>query len=163
MEKEINALVENIKKSIISDLKAYPFKNQDVLEMVLAAYNTYQEEERDGVDYIFDIDNTEDLKCCVDGGQTAQEVCELWHNSQMNTTKYFYFGCNHQKPEPIRNYAELVGNLIHWLDEVLPCVIAYPFVYRVLYEHYVTNRIHHVTLSDIEALAELRRKLEEWG
>ena len=61
MKKAINTMVENIKKSIIRDLNdVYSDKGYKVLKMVLAAYNDFQESERDGVDYIFDINNTDD-------------------------------------------------------------------------------------------------------
>lgn len=38
------------------------------LNMLLAAYNEWQEDERDGADYIFDINNEKDLKFVVDRG-----------------------------------------------------------------------------------------------
>lgn len=38
------------------------------LNMLLAAYNEWQEDERDGADYIFDINNDKDLKFVVDRG-----------------------------------------------------------------------------------------------
>ena len=47
--------------------------NEDVnagknLNMLLAAYNEWQEYEKDGADYIFDINNNKDLKFVVDRG-----------------------------------------------------------------------------------------------
>ena len=38
------------------------------LNMLLAAYNEWQEDERDGADYIFDINNDKDLKFVVERG-----------------------------------------------------------------------------------------------
>ena len=137
MNKEIKSLAESIKNAVICDL----LTNQDALEIVLDTYNTYQEEERDGVDYIFNIESADDLKCCVDGGLTAQEISDIWRGYLTNTTKYFYFGCNYQKPTPIITYKELITNLINWLDDVLPCVLSYPCVYKSFYAHYVTNRM----------------------
>ena len=170
MKKAINTMVEGIKKSIIRDTRdVYSEKGDKVLKMLLKAYNDFQESERDGVDYIFDIDNTDDLKCCIDGGMTAQEICGLWLGSQSRHLRYFYFGCNHPKAEPINTWLELRMNLVAWLDELIPNVLAYPYAYesyRNIYTAYVTDVIlglqdtNDSILSDLDALAELKRKLE---
>lgn len=169
MEKAIKTMVESIKKAIIYDTRDVYSKNGNkVLKMVLAAYNDFQESERDGVDYIFDINNTDDMKCCIDGGMTAQEICGLWLGSQSRHIQYFYFGCNHSQAEPINTLKELRMNLVAWLDELLPNVIAYPYSYdsyRAVYTAYVTDVVMGVygtddsILSDLEALAMLKAKL----
>lgn len=170
MKKAFNTMVEGIKKSIIRDLNdVYSVKGNKVLNMLLKAYNDFQESERDGVDYIFDIENTDDLKCCIDGGMTAKEIGGLWLGSQSKHLQYFYFGCNHPKAEPINTWFELRMNLVAWLDEVLTDVLAYPYAYesyKYVYMSYVTDAIlklqaEHSHLSDLDALAELKRKLEE--
>ena len=145
MKKAINTMVENIKKSIIRDLNdVYSDKGYKVLKMVLAAYNDFQESERDGVDYIFDINNTDDLKCCIDGGMTAKEIGKLYLGSHNDHLPYFYFGCNHPQAEPINTLKELRMNLVAWLDELIPNVLAYPYAYqsyRDVYMAYVTDII----------------------
>ena len=168
MKKAINTMVEGIKKSIIRDLNdVYSVKGNEVLNMLLKAYNDFQESERDGVDYIFNINNTDDLKCCIDGGMTAKEIGGLWLGSQSKHLQYFYFGCNHPKAEPINTWFELRTNLVAWLDEVLTDVLAYPYAYesyKYVYTSYVTDAILKLQaehLSDLDALAELKRKLEE--
>ena len=171
MEKAIEIMVESIKKAIVYDTRdVYSEKGEKVLRMVLAAYNDFQESERDGVDYIFDIDNTDDVKCCINGGMSTEEICGLWLGSQSKYTQYFYFGCNHPKAEPINTWGELRMQLVAWLDELLPNVIAYPYSYdsyRNLYTAYVTDVVMGVygtndsILSDLDALAELKRKLGE--
>lgn len=170
MKKAINTMVEGIKKSIIRDLNdVYSVKGNEVLNMLLKAYNDFQESERDGVDYIFDINNTDDLKCCIDGGMTAKEIGRLYLGSQSQHLRYFYFGCNHPTAEPIANWETLRQQLISWLPDLIPNVLAYPFAYesyKQLYVRYVTDVIigydnSSISLSDLEALAELKRKLEE--
>ena len=170
MKKAINTMVEGIKKSIIRDLNdVYSVKGNKVLNMLLKAYNDFQESERDGVDYIFDIDNTDDLKCCIDGGMTAKEIGGLWLGSQSKHLQYFYFGCKHPKAEPINTWLELRMNLVAWLDELLPNVVAYPYTYqsyRDVYTTYVTDVIlglqntEYSYLSDLDALERLKAKLE---
>ena len=153
MENVLNKLVAEIKSNIAHDLEnylkqyrphanSYPHFNIELLWLVLNAYNTYQEEERDGVDYIFNINNPEDLKCCIEGGMTAKQVAWLYDQSQVNTTPFFYFGVNYEKPKPIANWEALIINLINWLDNILPCVLAYPYSlksYEELYTACITN------------------------
>ena len=139
-----DGLIKEVVSSITDELKQYPYKNQDVLDLVLAAYNDYQEDERDGVDYLFDITNKDDVTCCIKGGMEVNEVAKLYADSLTNTTKYFFFGVNHKVAEPIADYSELVSQLIGSLDEVVANVIAYPYSYpsyKELYIRYITNTI----------------------
>ena len=142
MENVFKSLVAEIKRNIVCDLHQYLGYDGKLLKLVLDAYNTYQKEEREGVDYIFDINNPDDLQCCIAGGMTAKEVAWLYEQSQVNTTPFFYFGVNYQQPKPIVNYKALVTNLINWLDEILPCVLAYSYLiksYEKLYKVCVTD------------------------
>lgn len=165
MKKAIETMVQKISDAIINDTRnVYSAEGYMVLKMVLAAYNDYQESEHDGVDYIFDIENTNDLKCCIDGGMTAKEIGGLYLGSQSEHLRYFYFGCNHQTPMPIANWDELRQQLVSWLPDLIPNVLAYPFAYesyRQLYERYVTDIIVSYDQSYLDVLAALKRQLEQ--
>lgn len=170
MEKAIKTMVQKISGAIINDTcNVFSVEGDIVLKMVLAAYNDYQESERDGVDYIFDIENTNDLKCCIDGGMTAKEIGGLYLGSHSQHLRYFYFGCNHPTPKPIANWETLRQQLVSWLPDLIPNVLAYPFAYesyKQLYVRYVTDVIigydhSSISLSDLDALAALKRKLEQ--
>lgn len=170
MKKAIETMVQKISGAIINDTRNVSIEKGDmVLKMVLAAYNDYQESEHDGVDYIFDIENTNDLKCCIDGGMTAKEISGLYLGSQSEHLRYFYFGCNHSTPKPIANWETLRQQLVSWLSDLIPNVLAYPFAYesyKQLYVRYVTDVIigydnSSIGLSDLDALAALKRKLEQ--
>ena len=144
MKEEMKTIVKSIQNAIIKDINNIYSKKgcYDVLEMLLKAYNDYQESERDGVDYIFNINDTNDLKCCIDGGMTAKEIGELYSGSIHNHSQYFYFGCNHPKPEPINSLADLRCNLVCWLDELIPSILAYPYAYesyKAIYEAYMSD------------------------
>lgn len=141
MEKILNNMVETIKKAIVRDLNSFPHNNTDVMEMVLAAYNRFQEDERDGAAYLFDINNNDDLKCCIDGGMNAAEIAWLYNESQVNSTPLFYFGHEYETPQPIETWSVLKEKMIGWLDEWLPCMIAYPQIeeYERVYTKYVTD------------------------
>ena len=143
MEKTIKTMVQKISSAIINDTRnVFSVKGDMVLKMVLAAYNDFQESERDGVDYICDIENTDDLMCCINGGMTAKEIGGLYLGSQSQHLRYFYFGCNYPTPKPIPNWETLRLQLISWLPDVIANVLAYPFAYesyKQLYVRYVTD------------------------
>jgi hypothetical protein len=112
--------------------------------MLLKAYNRYQEDERDGVDYIFNINNQDDLITCIQGGLTAKEIVNF-HNrvkSWVNPTPHFLFGCNHKEMKPMGR-DNIVDAIVAVLDELIDNIIAYPWVeeYRAVYTHYITNKI----------------------
>jgi hypothetical protein len=165
MEKTIKTMVQKISGAIIDDTRdVFSVEGDMILKMVLAAYNDYQESERDGVDYIFDIENTNDLKCCINGGMTAREIGGLYLGSQSQHLRYFYFGCNYPTPKPIANWEILRQQLISWLPDLILNVLAYPYAYdsyKDLYRLYVTDVIidYPNDLRDIDALAELKRKM----
>ena len=175
MNVAIKTFINGIKSTIVEDMKdVRSDKGWKTFKMLLAAYNDYQESERDGVDYIFDIENTEDVICCLKGGMTSKEVCSLFLGSRGKHSKYFLFGCNYEEAKAFSDYEDVAKNLIAWLDEVLAEVIAYPYSYdsyRELYTWYVTDVLigykhdsafdfGNVTLSDLDALAALKRKME---
>lgn len=112
--------------------------------MLLKAYNRYQEDERDGVDYIFNINNQDDLITCIQGGLTAEEIVKF-HNrvkSWVNPTPHFLFGCNHKEMAPMGS-DNIVDAIVAVLDELIDNIIAYPWVeeYRAVYTYYITNEI----------------------
>ena len=112
--------------------------------MLLKAYNRYQEDERDGVDYIFNINNQDDLITCIQGGLTAEEIVNF-HNrvkSWVNPTPYFLFGCNHKEMKPMGR-DNIIDAIVAVLDELIDKIMAYPWVeeYRAVYTYYITNEI----------------------
>lgn len=144
MNKIILAMVNEIKSNIKHDLGLYPIRKcEKLVELLLSVYNTYQDDERDGVDYIFAIDNPEDLERCVKGGLSAKEIARIYNGAQSGcVTKWFYFGQNYESAQSIASYSCLIKNLIGWLDEILPYVLAYPYrsqSYQDLYTLCITD------------------------
>ena len=167
MREAISTLLKGIKSAIVEDMKdVRSDKGWKTFKMVLAAYNDYQESERDGVDYIFDIEDTKDVICCLKGGMTTQEVSELWVGSQNNHATYFFYGYNHNGSKTFADCKEVADFLSTWLDDVLADVVAYPYSYdsyKELYTWYVTDIMigyKHDSAFDFDALVELKRKLE---
>ena len=112
--------------------------------MLLKAYNRYQADERDGVDYIFNINNQDDLITCIQGGLTAEGIVNF-HNkvrSWVIPTPHFLFGYNHKEMTPMGS-DNIVDAIVAVLDELIDNIIAYPWVeeYRAVYTHYISNKI----------------------
>lgn len=128
MEQLIKELTKRIKENFQKDRC-----------LIFNAYNRMQEDETDGVDYIFNLNNQEDLIRCVKGGLKAKEIAELY---QMRNSDYFYFGCNHEKPHNL-TATELQNQLFNSIEDIVKFMLAYPFVkeYKELYIKYVTNLI----------------------
>jgi hypothetical protein len=108
------------------------------LDMFLKAYNRWQEDEHNGVDYIFNINNPDDLIDCIKGGLTADEIGNF---VRVYVTPNFLFGCNH-KLTPLSK-TKIIKLIIDNLDDIVDCIIAYPWVeeYRSIYTDVVTNRL----------------------
>ena len=136
------SLIEKIKGDIIHSISdIYSDNGWDSLMQLLSVYNIYQEAECDGVDYIFNIDNQDDLLCCVKGGLTSQEVCGIYLRSQSSHREFFFFGQNYKEPKQIQTIEELKNILVNSLDDLLPYVIKYPTMYGNIYREYVSENI----------------------
>ena len=186
--KVMKKIIESMSKRIEKDLLKNHLNNTEVFEMVLAAYNRYCEDEKDGIDYIFDIYNQDDLKCLVKNGMSASEIATIYEGAQYRTSNYFFYDCNHMTNNVIGSFEEVLDLLIGMLDEVCECVMTYVTrceEYQAIYERYVTDtyleykdaeslrdktrfnwvcvEIGYNPTEDIDALAALKRKLEEMG
>lgn len=133
-----------INKSTLLTMIEKDINYPEGLAMFLKAYNRYQEDERDGVDYIFNINNKDDLITCIQGGLTADEIVKF-HNrvkSWVNPTPHFLFGCNHKEMKPMGR-DNIIDAIVAVLDELIENIVAYPWVeeYRAVYTHYITNKL----------------------
>ena len=126
-------LVEKVTNQINAEL-VENHCDENTFNMFFKAYNNYQNEEHDGVDYIYDLDNQDDLENAVHDGMTSTHICAL---SRANA-KYFFF--NKEKKMPIP--ANVLGAIRANLEEIVRCSIMYPFAcdgYRRIYTAYITD------------------------
>ena len=143
MKKSIETLKGNVVNAIARDLKVHnTASGYNALKLLLTAFNYYQETERDGAEYIFNINDMDDLKCCVESGMTAKEIGELYLGSQRQHTEYFFFGFD-EEIVPIANLSSLEFIILGNLEDVVEKVITYPFLspYKEVYIRYVTSPI----------------------
>ena len=133
MREQFDSLVQKMAIEF-RNLVAIAFDENDIptITKLIDVYNTYQEEERDGVDYIFDFQNKEDLCTCIKGGLLAAEIAELVimfqnDNSEDYTTN-FLFGCNHESPY-LLTHSVLITTLALHANEIVDCMLQDPFCY----------------------------------
>lgn len=128
------------KKDLVNFLAMRMSIDNNVFNLVFDVYNEYQENEHDGLDYIFNLNNKADLIACIKGGLTAEHIHKMVENIKRGYTNFFFYGTNHPIPEQI-TFKELRTNLIAYLDEIVDYIIAYPFegACRKLYTLLITN------------------------
>lgn len=136
----MNTIIEKLINAFEADINSDVVKRKDsaLMWLFLDAYNRYQEDECDGVNYIFDINKKEDLKCCIDGGLSVAEISDMHYN----LVHFFLFNSNGLKY--ISNFRELLEVIGGDIRNVVAHTIAYATrceEYAALYEHYVTERM----------------------
>ena len=109
--------------------------------IVLAAYNRMQDDERGGVDYIFDIYNNADMNHLISHGMMdAHGVAFVVNNPNKFPNGHFTFdGEKNCGMKEIGNMAEL---LLNSLDILIPYVLLYITrckEYQEFYEHFFVN------------------------
>lgn len=133
--------IKNISVKDLCDKIIERIKENDIFDKVLMAYNQYQEDERFGVDYIFDLEDQEDLKTLVNCGVTAYEITTLYNDDRYDST-CLYYGENHKNLRCL-NIFEVYEQLIGNMEEIVLCMLAYPYIdgYTQLYQEFVTSYI----------------------
>lgn len=138
-------LLEKIEAAIVADLDTKNKRFEYAFPIVLNARNAYEENERDGADYIFNLNSREDVKCCIDGGLTAKEIANTYNAmTRVNSTPYYFFGYNYEKPELIYSMDTLISLLESNLGDVLRNIICFPNAcdaYKNMYEEYISHEL----------------------
>lgn len=122
---------------------AFHENNIPMINRLLGVYNTYQEEEREGIGYICDLQNKEDLVACMEGGLTAEELAELVakfsNKSGKNYTTKFLCGyeSNH-----LLMYSALKDTIISNATEIVEHMLKHPFCYdQYIYSKILTDHV----------------------
>lgn len=119
-------LVDSVANKLIDKLSNNGFCE---FSHFLNAYNCYQEEERDGADYIFDIDNTNDVIVLLEDGFSIRDIaCDA------DIAKYRIIE-NHEKLKRI-GVLSLFDYIKIYMRDIVTCAFLYGQVeeYKVLFE-----------------------------
>ena len=146
-------LIDAVSNAIADDLiNSNAEKRNELLTKLLNAKNLYENDERDGIDYIYDINNSEDLRLLLKNDfLTAKEISAIWVGYSNGTyTPYFYFDYDYSNITTkanimqIQTLDDVCNILLGNIKDVVKCIIAYPYAcksYEDLYIEYVTNII----------------------
>ena len=147
LQEIINNIVSNIKSDLSSDNEE---KKEKAFNITLKAYNAYQENERGGVDYIFDANNVEDCKTLAKCGTTLKE----YHNAVMTSeikSDYFFCGVNHPQITFLSKttlFAQIWSNL----EDVIKHAMVQPYIdgYNQLFHNYISHILYEKLILDDE-------------
>ena len=120
-------------------------KDAQMILCVLNAHNAYEETCGNGNNYIFDLNNQDDLSTCVKGGLTWTDIAKMEERDYYGKN-LFLFGEIYPTPKQIEDEDELVsilcGNLGDIVDEVLIAPYSYPSyseIYNLYVAYYLEN------------------------
>lgn len=116
----------------------------NTLGLILNAYNRYQEDERDGANYMFKLFDQKDLQylvCKLNVGTTDISWAIDLLRGNKDLVPLFYYGVGADGLVQVGTWDALRTNLINYLDEIISCVILYPWVdeYKEIYTKYITE------------------------
>jgi hypothetical protein len=137
-------IVENIANRIILDLRT----NHNV-DLVLAAYNTYCEDERDGRGYIFDIDNKEHVKWLFNNDCITTDDLLYIKGSKTNL-----FMVEDEEGIVLIDKKEINNIFFSSIENIVKCMLLYAprsgndSDYTKLYEEYVTDELEGTEFTD---------------
>ena len=125
--------VTQIECCCLDNLK-YNGKNDTILK----AYNTYQEQNRDGVDYIFSLEDGHDLAVCFEGGIKIEDVAQM-HTQHVNggATQYFLFGVNYPQPKQMLTEDELNTTITDCIRAIIYNALLCPWAYKDFYNEFI--------------------------
>ena len=131
----------SIASAIASRINADVVKGKN-LTMLLNAYNEWQEDEHDGADYIFNINDENDLKFIVDRGLlSAQGIA--WVVNSTETGLFKFVGNDPDAGVKGVDIAELKRTLVNTSDTFIRYIFMYAVrcgkdsAYADVYEEYV--------------------------
>ena len=131
-------LAARIYWNVVDALKVCKIQHTDDFDLCLNAYNLWCESERDGVGYIFDISNKEDLKCLVENDVNATEIADM----VCGGFHYCYHDINNEMR--LKN-EDVIDALISSMEQPIKCMLMYAprcggdSAYTLLYERFVTD------------------------
>jgi hypothetical protein len=142
---KIKEIMNSISTPIIADLLSNDKDKSDkAFNIVLKAYNTYQDKNEDGVDYIFDANNIEDCKTLAKCGLTLKE----YHNAVITSkikSDYFFCGVNYPQVTFIEK-ENIILQLKCYLEDIIKFALINPYIegYKELYNSYITQELNRI-------------------
>lgn len=147
----LKEIVVSILTPLIADLTSEnKDKKERAFNITLKAYNAYQENERGGVDYIFNATDVGDCKTLAKYGTTLKE----YHNAVMTSeikSDYFFYGANHPQIT-FCDKKQVVEQLLSYIEDVVKHAIVQPHIdgYNQLFHNYISYVLYEKLIVDDE-------------
>lgn len=136
-------LVKCVAHNVLCDLNSAFSDNAEKISVFMKAYNRYQEDERDGSDYLFDITNKDDLKFLVEKELVdASVISEIVVGYREQNKEKFFFLKGKNEFSQVESFVNLTAFLKHFVEDVVTCALKYVArckEYQDLYEHYLVG------------------------
>lgn len=88
----VDIVAEKIRQTLANHKLGDDMKEFNV---ILKAFNRFQEDECDGCEYFFNVNNPDDLICCIKGGLTAGDISSICKDGK----EIFWYGQHYAKPK----------------------------------------------------------------
>jgi hypothetical protein len=127
--KTLNCLVKLLADALIRDYDDFP-------DELLKSYNFYQEEERDGANYIFDITNKKEV---METDLPMSEIVKLYCEEGLP-----FFLCNANGVRKFHKVQELKSQILGFIVEIAEHIICYHEhceSHKYLYDRYICDAI----------------------
>lgn len=137
-------MVEQVGNNFESNLYfAFNTENKTSIKSFVEAYNTYQECERECADYIYDMDNKNDLISCIDGGMTLEKLVGLYNTKK---TQYFLLPLTYSYTPESLSVEKLLSIILSYKTEIVTNMILYPHHYKSdFYREIVTESLMEIS------------------
>lgn len=145
----MKTIIRDLQTALIERAREMLIHDSDFMDTVIEAYNRYQEDERDGVDYLFCARYEPDVKCCFEGGLKVEDFVRAFNNMENHGwTAYFHFGQNHPEPSFYVSEKALIDHLNAYIQPIIKCMLLRPDIdeYSDLYEVLVADYLREENL-----------------
>lgn len=134
MNEEIKGLIKKIAINIMQDAYTDDLK---LYEKLRKAYNFYQHEECNDAGRVYDFNNIEDLKACLDCLGDRHKFRTILNESIKTHNDFFRLDYDAKRAWLVGNVRDIIANAAL---EIATCVVYYPIDdYKPLYEYYVSD------------------------
>lgn len=134
MNEEIKSLIKRIATNILQDAYTDDLK---LYEKLRKAYNFYQNQECNDAGRVYDFNNIEDLKACLDCLGDRHKFRTILNESIKTHNDFFRLDYDAKRAWLVGNVRDIIANAAL---EIVTCVVYYPHDdYKPLYEYYVSD------------------------
>ena len=147
----LKEIIVSILTPLIADLTSdNEDKKEKAFNIALKAYNAYQDNERGGVDYIFNATDVEDCKTLAKCDITLKEYHDAVMTSEIKSD-FFFCGINHPQIT-FCDKKQVVEQILNYIEDVVKYAIVQPYIdgYNQLFHNYISYILYEKLIVDDE-------------